>query len=325
MRRDCSRCCRAPQRRANVAYVLLAISVDLDATRHYCSAHGIATMGPENLIYERALPRLTDWARQRSIPLTWFIVGEDLRVPANAEAVAMLPELGHELGCHSYSHFYDLTRRSFAQMQDEVARGRAAVEEAAATRVTGFRAPGYVVNDTLLDLLREQEFAYDSSVFPCAPYYAIKLAAVARLRARGRTSASIIDAAEVLRAPTVPYRVGRPYWYRGTGIWEVPIQVTGRLRLPFIGTALTMAGALGARLLARGVLGQPFVNLELHAIDALDESDGLRELAKHQHDLRIPWMKKLDAIDAAVSMLKHAGYAAVRMDELTARAKAAGG
>jgi len=65
------------------------------------------------------------------------------------------------------------------------------------------------------------------------------------------------------------------------------------------------------------------VNLELHAIDALDERDGLQELAKHQRDLRIPWNKKLQAIDAAIEVLRARGYATVRMDELAARARSA--
>jgi hypothetical protein len=208
-----------------------------------------------------------------------------------------------------------------SEMKSEIERGVTAIQSAIGCKVTGFRAPGYVVTDALLDLLRESGLAYDSSVFPCPSYYALKSATLAAQQMRGRESASMIDRPEVLRAPSAPYRVGRPYWFRGTGILEIPIQVTRRARLPFIGTALTMGGAIGARLLARGVVGEPFVNLELHGLDALDESDGLHELAKHQRDLRIPWHKKLEAIDAAVTLLRGKGYACVRMDELAARAR----
>jgi peptidoglycan-N-acetylglucosamine deacetylase len=303
--------------------MLLAVSVDVDATRHYRAAHGLGAGDADNLIYERAVPRLAHWARQRNLALTWFIVGQDLRVAANAEAVARLSAGGDELGCHTLSHHYDLTRRSFAEMRTEVEDGVLAIENATRAKVSGFRAPGYVVTDTLLALLRESGFSYDSSVFPCPAYYALKGAALAKLAVQRRVSKAILDVPDVLRAPTTPYRVGTPYWYRGTGIWEVPIQVTRKARLPFIGTSLTMAGTVGARLLAQGVVGEPFVNLELHGIDALDRSDGLAELAQHQRDLRIPWAKKLDAIDAAVSLLRGKGYACVRMDELAARARTA--
>jgi len=302
--------------------VLLSVSVDLDEVHHYRAIHGLPPLD-DRAVYARAVPRLVDWARQRSIALTWFVVGADLELAANTETVKRLGAAGDELGCHSYSHHYDLTRRSFSEMQAEVQRGVVAIEQASSQKVSGFRAPGYVMTDTLLDLLRESGFAYDSSVFPCASYYALKAAAVAAIAARGKASKSIVDVPEVLRAPTVPYRVGRPYWFRGTGIWEIPIQVTRRARLPFIGTALTLAGPMAARLLARGVLGEPLVNLELHGMDVLDQHDGLEELAKYQRDLRVPWTKKLDAIDAAVSVLRAKGYGFGRMDELAARAKQA--
>lgn len=296
--------------------VLLSVSVDLDEIHHYYRLHGLERREANRAVYVRAVPRLADWASQRGVPLTWFVVGQDLELSANAEAVRRLVARGDELGCHSYSHPYDLTRRSFSDMEREVTRGVAAIREHAGTTPHGFRAPGYVVNDALLALLRERELVYDSSVFPCPAYYALKAAAIAKLSAQGRRSRAIVDVPDMLRAPAVPYRVGRPYWFRGTGILELPIQVTRRARLPFIGTALTMAGAVGARLLARSVIGEQLVNLELHGIDALDAEDGLADLAKSQRDLRLPWSKKLDAIDAAVSLLKSAGYACVRMDQL---------
>lgn len=301
--------------------MLLAVSVDLDEIRFYHALHGLSDASAEALVYARAVPRLAEWARQRGIPLTWFIVGRDLERAENAEAARRLASAGHELACHSYSHHYDLTRRSAGEMRREIELGVTALVRVTGERVRGFRAPGYVVTDTLLDLVREAELAYDSSVFPCPSYYALKLAAVAAMRARRQESQAIVDVPDVLRAPTVPYRVGRPYWYRGTGVLELPIQVTRRGRLPFIGTSLSLAGPMGARLLASGVVGEPFVNLELHGLDALDASDGLEELAQHQRDLRVPWHKKLDAIDAAVKKLQTSRYACVRMDELAARAR----
>lgn len=298
--------------------MLLSVSVDLDETHHYRSIHGLTAESAGQEVYTRALPRLSDWARQRGIPLTWFVVGRDAQQAENSEMLCGLAKAGDELACHSFSHFYDLTRRSAAAMRSEIEQGVAAIEPLMSAKVRGFRAPGYVVTDTLLALLREVGLAYDSSVFPCPAYFALKAGAIAAKSARGQPSQSIVDTPEMLRAPTTPYRVGQPFWFRGTGIWEIPIQVTRRTRLPFIGTSLTMAGAFGAKVLARGVAGEPFVNLELHGLDALDSSDGLEDLARHQRDLRIPWARKLAALDAAVELLRQAGHRCVRMAELAA-------
>ena len=119
----------------------------------------------------------------------------------------------------------------------------------------------------------------------------------------------------MLRAPTRPYRIGHPYWKRGERPARAAHPGDARLRLPFIGTSLTVAGPLAARQLARTVVGEPLVNLELHGIDVLDTGDGLDALSKHQPDVKIPYKRKLEALTAVVETLREAGYRFVRLDE----------
>jgi hypothetical protein len=131
-----------------------------------------------------------------------------------------------------------------------------------------------------------------------------------------RRSRSIVDDPRVLTAPADPYRVGRPYWRRGGGVLELPIGVTRLARLPYIGTSVVLAGALGARLLTRAMVGRPLVSLELHGIDLADaEADGLGFLAPHQPDLRRPLYAKEGALRAAIAALREAGYRFVTLRE----------
>jgi hypothetical protein len=109
--------------------------------------------------------------------------------------------------------------------------------------------------------------------------------------------------------------VGRPYWTRGTGVVELPVQVTRGLRLPFIGTTLSLAGSFGAKLLARMCVGEPMINLEIHGIDVLDVGDGLSALRPHQPDVRIPWSLKALALRSAVGVLREKGYRFVTLRE----------
>jgi hypothetical protein len=128
-----------------------------------------------------------------------------------------------------------------------------------------------------------------------------------------------VDTPRVLGAPTQPYRPGRPYWRRGSSpLIEIPIQVTRGLRLPFIGTSVTMAGPRRSRWLAKMCVGDPLVNLELHGIDVLDVSDGLGPLRPHQPDVRVDHARKTEAIFAAIEELRAAGYAFVTMREAAA-------
>lgn len=291
---------------------LCAISVDLDEIVHYHAIHGLAP-STSCAVYDVALDRLDAFARAHSLPLTLFAIAADM---ARAESAAKLRSLArHEIGNHTLDHFYDLTRRSRDEMTRQVESGRRVLQAATGATVRGFRAPGYTVSDELFEVLSELGVGYDSSVFPCPPYYAAKALALGAIRLRRRKSSSILDTPSMLRAPTHPYRVGRPYWNRGSGMLELPIQVTRGPRLPFIGTALTVAGVARARLLSRLVIGEELVNLELHGIDVLDVSDGLEMLRHHQPDVRIASARKLEVFSAVVEELRSAGYAFVTLGE----------
>jgi hypothetical protein len=55
------------------------------------------------------------------------------------------------------------------------------------------------------------------------------------------------------------------------------------------------------------------INLELHGIDVLDVGDGLEDLRSVRADVRVAHGEKLDALRAAVDVLKGAGYAFVTL------------
>ncbi len=299
---------------------LCAISVDLDEVPHYFAIHGLPLEGSDaHAAYDRALPRLGAFAEARGVPLTLFAVGADLERPESAEVIRVFSKRGHAIENHSLNHRYDLTRLSRDEIKREVAGGAGAIERVTGRRPKGFRAPGYTVSDALFDVLEEERVAFDSSVFPCPPYYLAKAAALAGMRLRGRTSRSVLDTPRVLTAPTKPYRPGSK-WYRSgfRSFLELPIQVTRGLRLPFIGTSVELAGRRGAAWLARGCAGASLVNLELHAIDFLDVSEGVEKLRGHQPELARPLEDRLAALGSALDALKSAGYSFVRLDEAAA-------
>lgn len=87
------------------------------------------------------------------------------RHPALLREIA---ERGHELACHGYSHelVYDLDPERF---RADLRRARAAIEDATGKAIEGYRAPSYsITRDSLwaLDVLAEEGFRWDSSVFP---------------------------------------------------------------------------------------------------------------------------------------------------------------
>lgn len=299
---------------------LASVSVDLDEIPNYFEIHGLGEpTGPSSsLVYDVALARLRALADVGRFPLTLFTIGRDMERREARDGLRAAASAGHEIGNHSLDHRYDLVRLGRGAITHQIAEGARVVEAATGQKPVGFRAPGYTITDEVFDVLRELEVTYDASVFPCPAYFAAKTAAIAAIAARGRTSRSIVDSPNVLLAPTRPYRVGKPYWKRGDGLVEIPVQVTRVMRVPFIGTSVTLAGPSRARLLARMCVGEPLVNLELHGIDVLDLEDGLEALRPHQPDVRVPHARKLDALLAVIQVLRDAGYSFVTMRDAAA-------
>jgi peptidoglycan/xylan/chitin deacetylase (PgdA/CDA1 family) len=296
---------------------LCAVSVDLDEIPNYFGIHGLAEpQGPAStLVYDVAIDRLLALGRELEIPLTLFAVGSDLSRAASAAKLRAAREAGCEIANHTLDHRYDLVRLGRAEIRRQVLEGARAIERATGAAPVGFRAPGYTITDEVFSVLDELGVLYDSSVFPCPAYWAAKTAKIGLIALRGRTSRSIVDTPAMLTAPTRPYRIGTPYWRRGKGLVELPVQVTRGPRLPFFGTSVTLGGPRVARSLARACAGEPLVNLELHGIDVLDATDGLEALRPHQPDVRVPRDRKISALRAAIDELRSAGHAFVRLGD----------
>ncbi len=301
--------------------LLASVSVDLDEIPEYYALHGLGEppSAVAGLVHELALERLSLWAREQDLKLTWFVVGRELDRAGVAARLHAAFEQGDELASHSENHRYDL-------VQCDAATQRAEIEQCfeRLTRLTGklrfgFRAPGYTLSDALVAELTAQRALYDSSVFACPSYMAAKATAMGWMRLRGRRSRAAAIEPQVLRAPRRAYRMGEHYFERGQGLLELPIQVTRGLRLPYIGTALALAGDRGARWLTSQVVGEPHVNLELHGIDALDVDDGVTVLGRVQPELRRSWRSKLDTFAAALAVLRDGAHELVTLAEASQR------
>lgn len=110
--------------------------------------------------------RLLDIMQAKKVRGTFFILGWVAdRYPRLIQRIA---DEGHELGCHSYWHrlVYEMTPEEFRADLD---RACDAIQQAAGTKVTLYRAPSFSITKSslwALDILAEQGFQVDSSIFP---------------------------------------------------------------------------------------------------------------------------------------------------------------
>jgi hypothetical protein len=307
----------------------LAVSLDLDEVHRHLAIHGLqggsgADRERSRAAFRCGLPRALDWAAGQGIPLTLFAVAEDARDPDCARALRAASDAGHPVESHSATHPYHLVHLGLAALRREV---EGSVEDLAAVtgrRPVGFRAPGYLVDEWVLDEVERAGLIFDASLLPCPAYVAAKLIAIATLLLRGKRSASLPRGVRMAFAPRLPYRPGRPFHRPGDrALIELPVSVSPVLRLPALGTLVGALSESLARRMARAFAGDDLVSLELHAMDFLAGDDpGVSPLIGRQPELARSLGGRSGALGAFVSELQALGFAPVTLEQ-AARARSA--
>jgi polysaccharide deacetylase family protein (PEP-CTERM system associated) len=110
--------------------------------------------------------RLLDLFAEAKIEATFFVLG--WVAERHKDLVARIARNGHHVASHSYWHrlVYELTP---AEFREDLRRARDVLESAACAPVRGFRAPSYSITEQslwALDVLIEEGYAYDASIFP---------------------------------------------------------------------------------------------------------------------------------------------------------------
>ena len=99
---------------------------------------------------------------------TFFILGwVAARHPLLVKAIAAA---GHEVASHGWDH-RRVTQQTSDQLRESVRRTKGVLEAAVGVPVVGFRAPSFSIvpgREWALDVLIEEGYAYDSSLFPIA-------------------------------------------------------------------------------------------------------------------------------------------------------------
>jgi polysaccharide deacetylase family protein (PEP-CTERM system associated) len=115
---------------------------------------------------ERNTYRLLDMFARHNVRATFFILGWIAeRHPRLAREIL---SAGHEIACHSYDHqlIFNQGRENF---RADVRRAKTLLEDITGVAIEGYRAPTYsIMERTLwaLEILVEEGFRYDSSIFP---------------------------------------------------------------------------------------------------------------------------------------------------------------
>ncbi|MCC6502887.1 MAG: DUF3473 domain-containing protein [Deltaproteobacteria bacterium] len=110
--------------------------------------------------------RILKILRDSGTKATFFVLGWVAeRCPALVQEIA---RDGHELASHGYGHdlVYNLSRDRF---REDIRRSKESIESISGRKIHGYRAPSFSITKEsmwALDILKDEGFTYDSSVFP---------------------------------------------------------------------------------------------------------------------------------------------------------------
>ena len=108
--------------------------------------------------------KLLELFQKSGVKATYFVLGKTIEDYPNL--IKEIIQEGHEIGCHTYSHPF-IFRITPDEFREEIRKCKQLIGEYGID-YTGFRAPYFSIDNRCLwalDILKEEEFAYDSSVF----------------------------------------------------------------------------------------------------------------------------------------------------------------
>jgi polysaccharide deacetylase family protein (PEP-CTERM system associated) len=152
-----------------VNHIVNAMTVDVEDYFHASAFDRGVSRAAWDQLESRVVPntrRLLEMFSAHDVRATFFVLGWVAdKFPALIKDISAA---GHELASHGYHHqlVYLLTP---SQFRDDVRRSKGTIEQIAGAPVRGYRAPSFsIVKQSLwaLDVLIEEGFAYDASIFP---------------------------------------------------------------------------------------------------------------------------------------------------------------
>ncbi|UCG70800.1 MAG: polysaccharide deacetylase family protein [Thermoplasmata archaeon] len=115
---------------------------------------------------EDGIERILDIFERRGIKAMFFVAGKFALEYANV--IMKIDSMGHEIGCHGYSHGLDTKENfvdlGFSEQKKRIEKSSEILKEIIGKEVRIFRAPYAMINHTTLNVLEKLGYECDSSV-----------------------------------------------------------------------------------------------------------------------------------------------------------------
>lgn len=149
--------------------MLNALSIDVEDYFHvsnFESSVGFKNWDKHESRVERNTKVILSILSEYNVKATFFVLG--WVAEKNPQLIREIFDEGHEIASHSYAHslIYKQTKEQFRK---DLIRSKKILEDTIGDKIVGYRAPSFsITKESLwaLDILIEEGFLYDSSIFP---------------------------------------------------------------------------------------------------------------------------------------------------------------
>ena len=230
--------------------------------------------GYDHLTFEY-IEEFIELIQELDVPVTFFVVGRTLeRFPEVIDRLEV--ELECEFHLHSYQHD---TTKSY-DFRTEIRRGKAVFENLFGFEPVGYRAPQGNIEPAEFEILADEGFQFDSSIFPSY---------------RPGVYSN-------LDKPLTPYRPDGV-----DGLLEIPIGATPWTRIPLSQSYLKLLGRPFQAYLERAPLPSPLVyNMHLQDLYRTDSYDKLGQPKRFLFERNVERSEEL--LRWSVDLFRERGY-----------------
>ena len=271
---------------------ILCVNIDVDSLRLYRAIHGLPQRPEGDEVYKAGVVRFMSLLDSMGIPGTIFSIAADL-LPSVKRILQDAVSGGHEIASHSLSHPYDLFSLKDPSVELEYSKQR--LQDATGFNICGFRSPGYNLSQRLLEEIA-LNYEYDSSILPSLPYFMARAAVIGAMKVMKKNSSSSVGHFSQFARGWRPFK----WKYGDEGLPEMPMSAV--FGVPVIGTTLA-TNNFAMRQSLSTLRRRRFINIEFHAIDFMDASDGLEEGLTVEPAVRVPLDVRLKRFEDTLGYL----------------------
>lgn len=188
--------------------LLNALTVDVEDYYHVSAFEELVRRESWDGLESRVVAstsKILDALAGASVRGTFFVLG--YVADRHPDLVRAIQAAGHEIGCHSYWHRL-VYRQTPQEFRADLRRARDVLQDITGAPVVAYRAPSFSItrrNLWALDILIEEGFRFDSSIYPT--YH---------------------DRYGIAGAPPQPHRIAR----QAGSLWEFPMAIYRRFGYP---------------------------------------------------------------------------------------------